>query len=533
LGTLLPDALAIRKPPQTNVLWEQSIISQFKGKAFLPPAVHNASKTEGPPHPEEGTMTTPTPAKGYLVAVLAAAGTLLLRLAVDPFLDGHPSLALPLVGVLIASWYGGVKAGLLAVVLSIAGVLVVFPSVGLHTSGSQWPVALAVYAAVACVAAVLIARLRSVTSELKQTTERVERISELLLAAQRASQSGVWAWEPDTGHVFWCREHFYLYGLQATDCISVKRWIQAIHPDDRSAVAAVLEACARTPQRIDVQFRIQRETGAIWCRLVGDIIGQDPVRMAGITINITQYKMTELELKRSNEDLDSFAYVVSHDLKEPIRMVTAYAQLIQRHYGPALGEDGGQFLQTVLSGAARMQQLVDALLTLSRPGSRGAEQNGSVDLNSVMNSAVASLQRVAETTGASITWNHLPAVPGNDVVLRQIFQNLIENALKYRQEKVSPRIHIEAHRRDGCWRIDVRDNGIGFEMKYANNLFIPFRRLHAAHQFEGTGIGLATCKRSIERLGGSIEAHSELGRGSVFTIVLPALGNKSAETPER
>ena len=476
-------------------------------------------------------MTTRTKAKRYVIALLAIASTLLLRLSVEPLVHGHPTLVLPFSGVLVAAWYGGLNPGLLAVVVSTASVIVVMPegSSRLHASEPQTAVFIAVYTLVATVSAVLIARLRTVTDHLKATNQRVERTSELLLAAQRASQSGVWVWEPQTNYVYWSGEHFHLYGLQKTDSMSVEHWIQAIHRDDRQAVARVFEACTRTPMRLDSEFRLHSEIATVWCRLVGDVVAYDPVRLAGITIDITHQKNTELDLKRSNEDLDSFAHVVSHDLKEPIRMVTAYAQLIQRRYGASLGHEGAQFLEHVLSGAGRMQQLVEALLALSSANSREVQQNISVDLNKVVQSAVASLQRIASTTHANITWNNLPAVAGNDVVLVQIFQNLIQNALKYRRQDQTPCIHIEARPHNRYWKIDVKDNGIGFDMEYATKVFMPFRRLHAPHQYEGTGIGLATCKRSIERLGGRIEAQSEPGKGSVFTLILPAFENESVE----
>jgi light-regulated signal transduction histidine kinase (bacteriophytochrome) len=225
------------------------------------------------------------------------------------------------------------------------------------------------------------------------------------------------------------------------------------------------------------------------------------------------------ELQRSNAELEQFAYVASHDLQEPLRMVSSYTQLIQRRYGDKLDGDAKEFMHYVVDGAARMKQLIEDLLAYSRVGTKG-KQFREIELEAALKRAVTNLRAAIEESGAAVTWDPLPRLSADDVQLAQLFQNLIGNALKFRGAGV-PRIHVSAVERESDWEFAVRDNGIGIEPQYFERIFMVFQRLHTKGEYPGTGIGLAICKKVVERHGGAIRVTSQPGEGSQFHFTLP------------
>jgi|GEM_PF-2676116 len=232
-----------------------------------------------------------------------------------------------------------------------------------------------------------------------------------------------------------------------------------------------------------------------------------------------QLAATMDQLRVSNRDLEQFAYVASHDLQEPLRMIANYVQLIERRYKDKLDQDARDFIHYAVDGAVRMQQLIDSLLEYSRLQSRKKPFND-VDLDGVLKQALHDMERLIVETGARITSDPLPAVRGDEVQLGQIFQNLVSNALKFK-DTGRPEIHITAEEIPGYWKISVRDNGIGIEPEHQDKIFKIFKRLHSRADYPGTGIGLAVCKRIIERHGGEIGVESEAGKGSLFWFTLP------------
>jgi signal transduction histidine kinase len=224
------------------------------------------------------------------------------------------------------------------------------------------------------------------------------------------------------------------------------------------------------------------------------------------------------ELARSNRELEQFAYVASHDLQEPLRVITGYLQLIERRYRGNLDSDGEQFITYVVEAVFRMQQLIADLLEYSRVGTRGRPFEP-VAMERVLDEALAGLRKLTEETGASVEHEPLPVVLGDAGQLVQLLQNLIANALKFRRE-APPEIHIAAHAEDGQVVFSVRDNGIGMEPQYWDQIFVIFQRLHTRQKYGGTGIGLAICKRIVERHGGRIWVDSVPDRGSTFYFTL-------------
>lgn len=266
-------------------------------------------------------------------------------------------------------------------------------------------------------------------------------------------------------------------------------------------------------------------------------IGLSPVETGdssyvfAVIVDVTSRKKTQdelarytQELERSNNELEQFAYVASHDLQEPLRMVGSYVQLLERRYADKLDSDAREFIAFAIEGANRMHQLINDLLSLSRVGRRGREILPTPS-EQALKSAVANLQAAVRNAEATVTSDSLPEVMADETQLVQLFQNLIANALKFRG-KDSPHVHVSAVRNGTSWIFSVRDNGIGIEKEYNQRIFLIFQRLHTREQYPGTGIGLAICKRIVDRHGGKIWVESEPGLGSTFYFTLTAVQNE-------
>lgn len=229
-------------------------------------------------------------------------------------------------------------------------------------------------------------------------------------------------------------------------------------------------------------------------------------------------------LRQSNDDLSQFAYAASHDLQEPLRMVSLYSQILQKKYGTKLDGDADQLIAFVVGGAKRMEMLLKDLLAYSRAGSSDEGPPRPIDCERVVRKVLLNLEASIQQDGATITWDTLPTVQAHEIRLVQLFQNLISNAIKYRSAE-PPEIRLSAEPSDAGWIISVRDNGIGIEPEYAQQVFGIFKRLHG-QKYPGTGIGLAICQRIVERYGGRIWVDSQAGAGSVFRFTLPAVVGK-------
>jgi PAS domain S-box-containing protein len=261
---------------------------------------------------------------------------------------------------------------------------------------------------------------------------------------------------------------------------------------------------------------------------IGGQIGQLMARRAAEDATRAAHDELEVkarELARSNEELQQFAYVASHDLQEPLRMVSSYTQLLDRRYGDKLDGDAKEFMEFIVDGAARMKQLIEDLLAFSRVGTRGREFQ-EVASEAALTKALANLRGAAQASGATVTHGVLPVVFGDNGQLVQVFQNLVGNAMKFRGE-AAPRIHVEGEERGQVWLFTVRDNGIGLDPQYSDRIFMMFQRLHNKADYPGTGIGLAICKKIVDRHGGRIWVDSRPGEGCTFgfTLARPQQGN--------
>lgn len=243
--------------------------------------------------------------------------------------------------------------------------------------------------------------------------------------------------------------------------------------------------------------------------------------------DITERKQTEEELKRSNDNLEQFAYVASHDLQEPLRMMASYSKLLERRYNDKLDTDANEFIGYIVDGAKRMQRLINDLLAYSRVG-RTDMPIGEIDCNSILGRVINSMMPAIEESKAGITHDELPTLVGSDSNFIQLFQNLIGNAIKFHGPEL-PCVHVSTVKEGGEWIFSVRDNGIGIEPQYTDRIFLLFQRLHGREQYTGTGIGLSICKKIVEKQGGRIWVESEYGKGSTFYFTFPAKGGLNNE----
>jgi PAS domain S-box-containing protein len=257
------------------------------------------------------------------------------------------------------------------------------------------------------------------------------------------------------------------------------------------------------------------------------------IRTRCFTRDITDRRQAELELQnqkqdlaRSNAELQQFAYVASHDLQEPLRMITSYLELLERRYKGQLDERADKFIAYAVDGATRMQTLINDLLSYSRVGT-GEQNRKAVDCEKIVQNVLSNLHLSIVQSHAAITHDSLPKVNGDPSQLTQLFQNLISNAIKFHREEEAPQIHIGVDGTNGKWLFSVQDNGIGMEAQYLERIFIIFQRLHSKTEYPGTGIGLAVCKKIVERHGGNLRVESQPDHGSTFYFTLPQTAGKS------
>jgi PAS domain S-box-containing protein len=314
------------------------------------------------------------------------------------------------------------------------------------------------------------------------------------------------------------------------------------HPDDLDVInrqRPILYAGEIDAVRVEKRY-VRKDGSIVWVAFTmtveRDEAGQAMYEIA-IFDDITSRKEAEAalraahdELTRSNSELEQFAYVASHDLQEPLRMVASYTQLLGRRYGDRLEGDAKEFMAYIVDGAARMKQLIEDLLAYSRVGTRGKEFKP-VRLEAVVERARTNLRAALGESGGAITHDALPEVEGDELQLTQLLQNLAGNALKFRAE-AKPVIHISSIEREHEFEITVRDNGIGIEAQYFERIFMVFQRLHDKGQYPGTGIGLAICKKVADRHGGRLWVESAPGQGSAFKFTLPKAGHRHPNTSQ-
>ena len=306
-----------------------------------------------------------------------------------------------------------------------------------------------------------------------------------------------------------------------------------VHPEDRPMWTNHSQEELAEKNPIPIEFRILTKQNEIrwvshFCKPVHDYNGKF-LGVCGSNRDITSQKRAEEALKvkteellRSNAELEQFAYVASHDLQTPLRAISGYLDLLTKRYEGKLDGEAQRFIQRTNENVHRMQRLINDLLAYSRVSTRGNSFKPT-DCNAVLSEVLDMLHPSTEETGSVITHGVLPTVMGDPGQLVQLFQNLIGNAIKFR-DKAPPRIHADAQPLDKTWLFSVKDNGIGIDPQYADRIFLIFQRLHTIDKYPGTGIGLAICRKIVERHGGQIWVESKVGEGSTFKFTLPRQG---------
>lgn len=359
--------------------------------------------------------------------------------------------------------------------------------------------------------------------------KRAEAAHERLAAIVESSEDAITSKTLEGIITSWNRGAEQLFGYRADEAIGQS--VSLLVPERLAEEERRIMESIRLGQRIDhFETLRRRKDGSevdVSVRIspirnaAGDVIGE-----SSIARDITELKLRDAELQRSNAELEQFAYVASHDLQEPLRMVANYTELLAQRYKGRLDEKADKYIYYASDGARRMQRLVADLLAYSRVGSQG-KPLVPVQAAQVLDSVIESIQPLIRETGACIEHGALPAVMADEMQLRQLFQNLIGNAIKFRSN-VPPRVVVQARQQGDRWLFSVADNGIGMEMQYANRIFQMFQRLHELGKYEGSGIGLAIAKRIIERHHGQIRVESRPGEGSTFFFTLQSVPKGNA-----
>jgi light-regulated signal transduction histidine kinase (bacteriophytochrome) len=324
---------------------------------------------------------------------------------------------------------------------------------------------------------------------------------------------------------------FKILGIDQDKAIpSMELFLSFVHPEDRDFLQEGFRECMRTLQGSPFDFRFIRNDGCMrygYTQAVFELSeDQKPLRLFGILQDVTEKKLAEIEreklvndLELRNAELEQFAYVASHDLQEPLRMVTSFLTQLEKKYGDVVDVKGRQYIHFAVDGAKRMREIILDLLDFSRIG-KTEDDLEEVDFNKLMNEILALYRRQIENLKARVKFEKLPILYTYKTPVRQVFQNLIGNSLKYHKTGIAPVIEICCIENETHFQFSIKDNGIGIAPEYFDKIFIIFQRLHNKDEYGGTGMGLAIVKKIIENQGGKIWVESAEGKGATFYFTL-------------
>jgi PAS domain S-box-containing protein len=441
----------------------------------------------------------------------------------------------------------------------------------------------------------LLLREQRARKEAELTRQQLVEYQQRLALAQKVGHIGSFEWDFVHQHISATPELEALYGLPPGGFMGTyEDWTRRIHPDDIQRVEESLQKTFAGGPPYKAEFRVFWPDGTQhWILAKGKVTAYDaqnhPLKMIGVNIDVTErieaerekdrinqslqdlntnleaivaqrtevLRQLNTELQRSNQELQNFAYIASHDLQEPLRKIQAFGNLLEEEYGPALG-DRKVYLDRIRDAARRMRALIEDLLTFSRV-TTNAQSFIPVDLATIVHEVIDDLEPRLNATQGRIEVGALPTVEADPQQMYQVFQNLLVNAVKFSRPDVPPLVKVYAQLRvdpeslvnadsvedvrETCskvslfvkqqYQIFIEDNGIGFDEKYLQRIFTVFQRLHGKSEYEGTGVGLAIVRKIVERHGGKITARSTIGQGSTFIMTLPALQSAAKETKTR
>lgn len=381
--------------------------------------------------------------------------------------------------------------------------------------------------------------LKDITSK-KESEKQIQEFNERFRLISQASHDAIWDWNIETGEHYWGEGFNTLFGEEIAGVYdNYNRWRDNIHPEDRDQVISNYQNVLSSPANtfFEAEYRFLRKDGKMLylsdkgtvlrdskgkaTRVVGaiqDITARKSYEESLKALN-TELALSNSKLEASNKELEQFAYVASHDLQEPLRMISSFLGLIERKYAEILDEKGLQYIHFAIDGARRMKEIILDLLEFSRIGNIAGTKKLSAT-SEIINEVLLLNGKLIKEKGAIIHLGPLPDINCHVNAIIQLFQNLISNGLKYQEKGNRPEIWIEGHEYESEWQFSVKDNGIGIDPEYQDKIFIIFQRLHQKEQYSGSGIGLALCKKIVEFHGGKIWVESALGAGSNFYFTL-------------
>jgi len=472
-------------------------------------------------------------ARQFALVLVSVTASTLLSFALKPYLQGQAHFLPFTLAVIASAWYGGYVPGLSATALSFLAADYFFVDQGfLPVSGAHFAL-FGLFLVVGVSISVLQGALKKSNAALRATVERLdEAVHRSELASQQA-EIGFHEYLAIDDRQIWTPEMERLFGLApGTFEGSHADWIKRIHPEDRERIKQDRWNCIarRAPDWKD-EYRAVLPDGRIrWLESRSRLFYSERgslKRILGATIDVTERRELEENLRerseqlaRSNQELERFASAVSHDLKEPLRGITAMTELFLSRARDTLDPDSLRMLHFVLSSAGRMKRLIQDILELALAGASGVERNAGVKAGAVFEAAMQDLKEAIGESEARISAGPLPVVRANEAQLLRLFENLIGNAIKYRG-KEPPEIRVSASEGGQEWVFCVSDNGSGIDPLNREHVFDTFWRGPQAPRTDGTGLGLAICKRIVQQHGGRIWVESEPGKGSRFYFTLP------------
>jgi PAS domain S-box-containing protein len=432
-----------------------------------------------------------------------------------------PLAILPALGLaLYGSW-----RQVLFFLVGISATLVGLEVTGVATRGPQerWAMMFVVSASIGAAGVQrLVNRRKAEAAERERARVELERARERLEEAQASAHVGSWEWDVARGRFTCSDELRRIYGLEpGAEVAGHVVLVERVHQEDRMPVAVILERAVDRNEPFGFEHRIVRGDGEVrWVHVTGRMIESErrPAHIAGTARDVTEAHLQKEALERSNDELERYAYAISHDLSEPVRVMSGFARLLSERHAEELDGDAKRFVESIMAGAERMEELIQALLSYSRVGSDELEAVD-VEFDTIVREVLDTLESTITGKRGLVTIDRMPSVHGDPVLLRQLLQNLIANAFKFTGEE-RPHVRISAALTPCGWRFDVEDNGCGIDPDQADRIWAIFQRLHD-RSHPGTGVGLAICKRIVERHGGSIWVSPAPSGGSVFSFTLP------------
>lgn len=366
--------------------------------------------------------------------------------------------------------------------------------------------------------------------QIAEKTHALELSEERYQLAVLGMSVGLWDWNVETDELYWSQQFKDILGIEDKDfCGHYRDFFDRLHPDYKAATMDALTRHFEQHVPFNVEYQMRHNNGEyVWIHACGqakwDASGK-PVRMVGSVNNISARKKLEIERKtfiekltESNSELERFAYICSHDLQEPLRMISNFSERLEKHLEDVLDDKGRHYLKYVTDGAVQARQLISDVLNYARVDHE-TERLSNIDSEKILSGVLRDLNSSIEEKGAKITHDALPEVYMQSVHLRQLLQNMLSNALKFCSKE--PHIHVGVERDGAMWRFCVRDNGIGIAPENMQKIFSIFQRLHSRERYPGTGIGLALCKKLVQKYNGRIWVESKPDIGSSFYFTLP------------